>query len=392
METVIGVIVGLIVGGLACWLVQEFRNKARVAKMEGQLEQVSSTDQIVEAAKQQLGESFQATAAQALQSNNEQFLTLARENLGRTVESAKGELEKRHEQFQTLVKPLTENYEKLNPQIESLIKHGQSLATETGKLSSALTDSRQVGSWGEIQLRRVVELAGMVEHCDFREQTTVDGALDRPDLMVNLPERRTVVVDAKASTAAYLEAQQADNDVEETDAMKRHAGALRKQVDDLAGKDYGSKVDGSLDFVVMFVPGDQFLAAALNANPQLIEYAMGRRVAIATPASLISLLWAVSNGWQQYRIAESAEEIRQTGEAMHERLRVFLSHYGKIGKELKSVVDAYNSSVGSYEVRLAPQGRRFAELLGKAEDDLIPPPRISEDIRPVRGALDEGTG
>ncbi len=394
MEIIIGLIVGIVIGGLACWLAQEFRGKARraaaesdhretIASLRGQLEQVSSANQIIDAAKQQLGETFQAAAAQALQSSNEVFLSLAKENLGKTLESAKGEFNQRHEQFQALVKPLTENYGKLNPQIESLIRQSQTLATETGKLSSALTNNRQVGSWGEVQLRRVVELAGMTEHCDFLEQSTAGGSHDRPDLMVKLPENRTVVIDAKASTAAYLEAQQADNETTVSAALERHAGALRKQVDDLAGKNYGAQVEGSLDFVVMFVPGDQFLAAALNATPTLIEYAMGKRVAIATPASLISLLWAVANGWQRYRIAENAETIRQVGEEMHKRMLRFMDHYQSVGKELASAVKAYNTSVGSYEGRVVPHGRKFAQLVVNDEDSFASLTPIEGEVRPI---------
>ncbi len=394
MEAIIGIVVGLLIGGLACWLIQGLRGKTRiaiaeskhsetVARLEGQLEQVDNAKQLVEIANQKFGETFQATAANALQSNNKAFLTLAEQNFGKNLESAKGEFKQQHEQFQALVKPLKENYEKLNPNIESLIQQEKLLAAETQKLSSALTDSSQVGSWGEVQLRRVVELAGMIEHCDFSEQTSVNGSRDRPDLTVMLPGQRKVVVDAKASTKAYLEAQQADDDAAVGEAMKRHAGALRKQVDDLAGKDYGAQVSGSLDFVVMFVPGDQFLAAALNANSDLIEYAMRKRVAITTPASLISLLWAVANGWQRYQIAESAEKVRQTGEDLYERLRVFVDHYEKIGKGLGSAVEAYNKSVGSYERRVVPAGRKFAELVGKDQDRLAPPPPTHNEIRTI---------
>ena len=396
MELIFALIVGVIVGG-SCWLIQEFRAKARLARMEsdhraeaaglrGQLEQIDSANKILETAKQQLSEVFQATAGRALQSNNELFMNVARENLGKTLESAKGEFNQRHEQFQALVKPLAQNYEKLNPQIESLILQSQSLAAETGKLSNALTNNRQIGSWGEIQLRRVVELAGMTEHCDFVEQTTVNGSSDRPDLTVKLPEKRTVVVDAKASTAAYMEAQQTEDESASAEALRRHAGALRTQVDDLARKNYGAHVEGSLDFVVMFVPGDQFLAAALNANPSLVEYAMSKRVAIATPASLISLLWAVANGWQRFRIAENAETIRQAGEEMHQRMQVFIGHYQRVGRELRSAVDAYNSSVGSFDSRVVPQGRRFAQLVTDKEDDFPQPQAIEKVVSTSRYA------
>ena len=397
MELILALIVGILVGGLACWLTQEFRAKARLAKMEsdhraeaaglrGQLEQIDSANKILDTAKQQLSEVFQATAGRALQSNNELFMNVARENLGKTLESAKGEFNQRHEQFQALVKPLAQNYEKLNPQIESLILQSQSLAAETGKLSNALTNNRQIGSWGEIQLRRVVELAGMTEHCDFVEQTTVNGSNDRPDLTVKLPEKRTVVVDAKASTAAYMEAQQTGDESASAEALRRHAGALRTQVDDLARKNYGAHVEGSLDFVVMFVPGDQFLAAALNANPSLVEYAMSKRVAIATPASLISLLWAVANGWQRFRIAENAETIRQAGEEMHQRMQTFIGHYQRVGRELRSAVDAYNSSVGSFDSRVVPQGRRFAQLVTDKEDDFPQPQAIEKVVSTSRYA------
>ena len=364
----------------------ESDHRAEAAGLRGQLEQIDSANKILDAAKEQLSEVFQATAGRALQSNNELFMNVARENLGKTLESAKGEFNQRHEQFQALVKPLAQNYEKLNPQIESLILQSQSLAAETGKLSNALTNNRQIGSWGEIQLRRVVELAGMTEHCDFVEQTTVNGSNDRPDLTVKLPEKRTVVVDAKASTAAYMEAQQTEDESASAEALRRHAGALRTQVDDLARKNYGAHVEGSLDFVVMFVPGDQFLAAALNANPSLIEYAMSKRVAIATPASLISLLWAVANGWQRFRIAENAETIRQAGEDMHQRMQVFIGHYQRVGRELRSAVDAYNSSVGSFDSRVAPQGRRFAQLVTDKEDDFAQPQAIEKVISTSRYA------
>ncbi|MYJ79877.1 MAG: DNA recombination protein RmuC, partial [Caldilineaceae bacterium SB0670_bin_27] len=317
MELIVAVVVGLVVGGAACWLVQGARAKSRLARLDadhreekaalqGRLEQSENAEKILETAKEQLKETFQATASQALQANNSQFMDLAQENLGKTLEAAKGDFKQRHEQFEALVKPLTQNYEKLNPQISLLAQRSENLAAETGKLSSALTDNRQIGNWGEVQLRRVVELAGMEEYCDFREQVAIGDSQSRPDLTVRLPEQRTVVIDAKTSTAAYMDAQEADDREARDSSLRRHASALKAQVDDLAKKDYGTKVEGSLGFVVMFVPGDQFLAAALNANPELIEYAMSKRVAIATPASLISLLWSVANGWQRHRIAESA--------------------------------------------------------------------------------------
>ena len=366
MEIIVAVVVGILVGGVTGWLVQGYRAKSRlsgieadyreekaaqreeIASLQGRLEQTDNAEKILEMAKEQLKESFQATASQALQANNSQFMDLAQENLGKTLEAAKGDFKQRHEQFEALVKPLTQNYEKLNPQIDLLMQRSESLAVETGKLSSALTDNRQIGNWGEVQLRRVVELAGMQDYCDFGEQVAGSGSQIRPDLTVRLPEQRTVIIDAKASTAAYMEAQQADDEEKRDASLRRHASALKAQVDDLAKKNYGTKVEGSLDFVVMFIPGDQFLAAALSANPALIEHAMKKRVAIATPASLISLLWAVANGWQRQRIAENAEEILKEGQELYEPdVYVFMSRISRsVGTSAdEGAVDNFNKSL-----------------------------------------------
>ena len=386
MELVGGIgllLVGLVVGALVGWLLRHARaggelaeQKQETARLSGQLEQAANAQELLEAAKVQFSEAAKLTAAEALQGNNDQFLKLANENLGKTLETANRELQQRHLQFQELVKPLSENYVKLNPQIESLMKQSQSLAAETGKLSSALTDNRQAGRWGEVQLRRVIDLAGMADYCDFAEQEALDESRSRPDLIVKLPERRAIVVDAKASTLAYMEANQSE-DVEIADAaLQRHAQAMRRQVEELGAKNYGSAVEGSLDFVVMFVPGDQFLAAALSANPGLIEYAMSRRVAIATPASLISMLWAVSNGWQQFRLAQDAARIKDVGEEMYKRLNTFIGHYNRVGRELQSAVTAYNQSIGSFDQRVVPQGRRFAELVVGSDEGFSVPDTI----------------
>ena len=381
---------GLSAGALVGWVLRGGRasneaaeQRTEIARLNGQLEQAATAQQLLESAKAQFSEAAKLTAAEALQGNNDQFLKLANENLGKTLETANRELQQRHQQFQELVKPLSENYSKLNPQIETLAKQSQSLATETGKLSSALTDNRQAGQWGEVQLRRVIDLAGMSDYCDFAEQKVLGASQGRPDLIVRLPEKRAIVVDAKASTLAYMEAQQTDDADMADKAWTRHAQAMRRQVDDLGGKNYGAAVDGSMDFVVMFVPGDQFLAAALSGNPGLIEYAMAKRVAIATPASLISMLWAVANGWQQFRLAEDAARIKEAGEEMYKRLTTFMNHYARVGRELESAVSVYNQSVGSFDQRLAPQGRRFAELVVGSDADLTSPntidglPRVS---------------
>ena len=261
MESIIiGIIFGLIIGGAASWLIRGARAKGEaaslqaehektiteiqaehreeVANLKGQLKQADDAQAIVNAAKEQLNEVFQATASHALKGNNEQFLQLAQQNLGTAIETAKSDFEKRHLQFQELVKPLSENYGKLNPQIETLTTQVQSVSTETARLASALSDNQAVGNWGEVQLRRVVEIAGMTSYCEFQEQVSIGGS--KPDMVISLPESRSVVVDAKASTAAYLEAQQSDNELTASEALTRHANALKSQVDDLARKNYGS--------------------------------------------------------------------------------------------------------------------------------------------------------
>ena len=187
------------------------------------------------------------------------------------------------------------------------------------------------------------------------------------------------MVDSKASTKAYMEAQQAEDESAKAEILEGHAGALRSQVDDLARKNY-SRMEGSLDFVVMFVPADQFLVAALSAKPDLIEYAFGKRIAIATPATLISLLWAVANGWQQHYMGENAEAIRAAGDEMYKRMLKFIDHYQNVGKQLQSAVKAYNQSIGSFDLKVVPQGRKFAELSAKDEDGIGPPLLLEGEV------------
>ena len=297
-----------------------------VAVLEGQLEQSRTAQAILEQAKEQFAETAKAASSESLHANSENFLKLAEENFSR-----------HHANFQEMVKPLSESYAKLNPQIETLAGQNRSLVTETSRLAAVLTDHQKIGQWGEIQLRRVVELADMTDYCDFAEQETLESG-GRPDLLVKLPEGRYIPVDAKASTTAFMEAGQAGTGAESDAAIERHARALKNHIDELAKRHYGRGQDGFLDFVVMFVPGEQFLTAALRGNSGLLEYAMSHRVAIATPASLISMLWAVANGWQQNRLAENAKEIARAGEELHKRLAAFIGHYQKVGQGLEKAV------------------------------------------------------
>ena len=240
-----------------------------------------------------------------------------------------------------------------------------------------------MGSWGEVQLRRVVELADMTAYCDFAEQSTLAGTSDRPDLIVRLPDQRTVIVDAKTSTSAFLDAQEADTSEGVEEALGRHARALRTQIDSLSRKKYGNEDESALDFVVMFVPGDQFLAAALRSDPDLVRYAMEGKVAIATPASLIALLWAVAKGWQQHTLAKDAARVAKAADEFVKGLHTFADNYARVGRGLESAVRAYNASVGSYSNSVERKGRPFAELAGKGSDAL---PTLIEVQTPLRQA------
>lgn len=390
---VIGVVIGGVLGGVLGYFAwgrarataNEEADKLRRdnvelgqenAKLQGQLEQVDTTKKILDTAKTELGDAFQATASRVLRNSKKEFLDLADENLGKTLERAKGEFEKRHREFQALVKPLSENYGKLNPQIKSL-------TSQTAKLSGALTNNRQVGNWGEVQLRKVVEIAGMVAYCDFDEQPTTGRSGQRPDMVIKLPNDRKVVVDAKTSIANYQASDEATDGATADKALNKHAEAMKKQVDNLARKEYWN-ASGVLDFVVMFVPGDQFLAAALRANPDLMEYSMKRRVAIATPASLIALLWTISNEWTNVRMVDDVKAIQKAGKELYERICKYREHNENVGKGLSDAVKAYNRSVGSFEVRVVPKGKHFAELTSK--DDFQSMPIVEDSVRTSKSA------
>ncbi len=347
------------------------------ANLEGRLERSGDALDLIDNAKKELRATFASMARSVAQESNDEFLRLADQNFGKSMAAAKGELDRRHAQFAELVKPLSENYGKLNPQIELL-------ADQTQKLSGALADSRQVGHWGEVQLRRIVELAGMDEHIDFEEQATADGR--RPDMVIMLPGDRRIVVDAKTPIAGFREIGAAPTREAADAARTRHAQAVRRQVADLSRKGYERSVDNSLDFVIMFVPGDQFLSAALKADAGLIEHAMSKRIVISTPATLIAVLWAVKDDWQKDRAAKDALKILDMGKTLYDRVLKVMEYHEGVRQGLESATKAYNKSVRSFERRLVPQGNLFAEMLDKSEL-----PQLHEVGEPVR-ALTPRTG
>jgi DNA recombination protein RmuC len=332
--------------------------------------------------QQKLPETFKSLSADALRSTIEQLTEFNRAQLKAANAEAKGDLEKRQLAVEQLVAPLKdqlgrvdaqllkldqerrESRGRLEAQLRTLTETGEKLRTETGALVTALRKPNTRGQWGQMQLRNVVELAGMVRYCDFAEQSSLgaagDGAL-RPDLIVSMPGGKHVVVDAKAPLQGVLDAYEARDEEEREQHLRAHARLLRKHVKSLADKSYWSQLDSAPDFVVMFLPGEHLYGAALEADPALLEDAMAQGVLIATPTTLLALLRAVAYGWQQERVAESAQAVSELGRELHSRIVKLSSLLSTLGTRLNSAVKAYNETVGSYEARVIPAARRFED-------------------------------
>jgi DNA recombination protein RmuC len=343
-------------------------------------------------AQARLSESFKALSAEALQASMAQLAEMARAQLQAAQVQAKGDLDQRHQAVEQLVAPIKEQLGRvdaqllrldqerresrgrLEAQLRTLTETGEKLRSETGALVTALRKPNARGQWGQMQLRNVVELAGMVRHCDFAEQPSLGGedTTLRPDLVVRMPGGKHVVVDAKAPLQGVLDAYQARDEEERASHLRDHARLLRKHVRSLADKAYWAGLDSAPDFVVLFLPGEHLYGAALEADPELIEDAMTRRVLIATPTTLLAMLRAVAYGWQQERVAESALAISELGRDLHIRLVKLSSLLSTLGKRLNSAVAAYNETVGSFEARVLPGARRFADHGAVAEGRELP--------------------
>lgn len=369
-----------------------------------QVEQAQNIEKIaaLNESREQLKESFSALSKHALDSNNESFLQLAQQKLGLFESRAQANLSEKEKSIETMLKPMADALKKTEQQISTIEKerkeafgsittqlkhvteaqHG--LQSETEQLVRALRRPEVRGQWGELTLKRLAELAGMVNHCDFEEQAHTevdDGKNMRPDMIVRMPEKRELIVDAKTPLDAYLSAVQSNSQQEQEAHLKHHARKVRERMKELASKAYWSQFKQSPDFVILFIPGEQFLTSALDHDDKLLEDAFANRVILATPTTLVALLRSVAYGWQQASLSENAEQVRDLAQDLYKRLYTFCSHLQKVGKNLDDSVGNYNKAIGSLERQVLPGARKFTELGIQAKEEL---PLIDEIEKKAR--------
>ena len=398
MEIYLGVLIGVVIGTAATALYLSRGHSATQGKLlalqaqrEAELKSSEEKLALLHKAQSQLQDSFKALSAEALSKNNTDFLNLAKTTLEKYQECAKGDLDKRQQAIQKTVEPVGKALEKfeervnnleerrtktdagLKEQLENLAQSQIRLSQTTTGLVNALRKPEGRGRWGELQLRRTVELAGMINYCDFEEQTNVEtdaGERLRPDMLIRLPNERRVVVDSKVPLASYLDAlDEADADVKTTQ-LERHARHIRDHIKGLSQKKYWSQFDHTPEFVVLFIPNEAIFSAALEVDPQLIELGVENRVILATPTTLIALLKAIAYGWQQDAVAREAREISALGKELYERIGVVMGYFSSVGRSLGQVVTHYNKAVSSAESRLLVTARKFEALESSTEETL----------------------
>ncbi len=404
----IGLVIGLVLRSRSLRELQT-RNTELTLTLELEQKNKDQLDDILDQTRDQLANTFHQLSEQALSQNNAHFLQLAEENLKRFQSEAKSELGSKEKAIEQMLKPINEALQQTTKQIQEIEKERkqaygslsttisqmaqsqQQLQQETQNLVQALRRPEVRGQWGEMTLRRLAELSGMVAHCDFYEQThtaTETGAI-RPDMIVRLPEKRDIIVDAKTPLDAYLSAIQAKDDNTRKTEMKRHAQIIRSRVKELARKNYWAEYSNSPEFVVLFIPGEQFLSAALEVDASLLEDSMSQNIILATPTNFVALLRAVSYGWKQQSLAENAEIIRELGENVYKRLATFGNHLSKLGSSLGTSVNHFNSAVGSLERNVLPAARKFTEMGISSKHTIDDLPPIEPQPRQVQNVNDE---
>ena len=401
LVSVIALLTGLAIG----WLVASARGRAEAARLHAELdaERRVAAEKIaaIEKAAADSRDIFKSVAADALKDNSAAFLQLARSEFSKEQATAKGELEKREQAVENLVKPISKTLDELrehvtavekerkessgglNQLLTSLREDQARLQGETKNLVNALRKPSVRGQWGEMTLKRIVELAGLKEHCDFTTQAHVSGEDQayRPDLVVHLPAGKQLIVDAKTPLDAYLDALQTDSESEAAAHLQRHARHVRDHINVLGLKSYWEQFPNTPEFVVMFLQNEAFLYAALEVDHTLTDYAAEKKVIIATPTTLIAILKSVMYGWRQEALAENAKKVSELGAEMHRRISAFLGHMTRVGKGIDGAREAYDKAVGALERRVLPQARKFSELGVSVKSELEAPKEINATVR-----------